>query len=798
METALNQFATDKVRVEAHRDNLDVEKDALRAQIDELQNDLIEAAEQVQESLKAENLWEQKFKALQAEMQKTQSTCASELAKAKADTAKLQQQMASIQDTTQLGKMQKQLSQVQMDAEANNDLIAELQLYLTQAVAERDALAEELKEYETQIDQRVADRIADERNRVKKLDAMIERMKQEKAANEEYYKKMDEEKRALVKQVDDLTHWKSVYEAGHALQQLSRAEKKQADDNKRLSRALEEQGIELGKVMSTNEVLALAFERLKKEAGKTADFSYPDLELHREVETTTSTLRGQVKDLERQVDMVEEENTKLRKALRNQSGSCSEDGFKFPGMDADMLLLVNDFAANIREGKTELPMTDRSRELLEENRKLKADMKTLNMQLINYERSFGSSAGGGADGMVLNDAFGSDMKTLIEENAEVHKKMHDLQLHIDALLKGQSNGVIRASDLNAILSANNELVLKELEELRKSQQNLVVHPLSSRTESGLPPSGRLRNHSIMPRGPDSAVSKNNEGRLVLDVTPAKPHSDSQPSHTAPHTAYWTPRTSKGGMPFAAATPGPATPHGKQLLSNTLYNMNLPPEDWAVDVRELNTQLIECLEQLYEREEELTSQKDLLEKYEQNLGEIKTQMIVLYHDYAEQNKKWQTKEKQLLEEHKTLLTERDGLKLKVTRFEEMTKSLQDRDESTMEQRIAELTRKVTIYESNEAILSRKYISLSEQCDTEVKRRVQLEWDFAEMEATLKQRILFLEQYKLAAGGRLAFVQGKLDNCVPQEDYIALQTEMEALREDHLLTLRREVEARGRRI
>jgi hypothetical protein len=56
-------------------------------------------------------------------------------------------------------------------------------------------------------------------------------------------------------------------------------------------------------------------------------------------------------------------------------------------------------------------------------------------------------------------------------------------------------------------------------------------------------------------------------------------------------------------------------------------------------------------------------------------------------------------------------------------------------------------------------------------------------------------LFLEQYKLAAGNRLAFVQGKLDQAVPQEDYVALQTEMESLREDHLVTLRREVEARA---
>ena len=68
------------------------------------------------------------------------------------------------------------------------------------------------------------------------------------------------------------------------------------------------------------------------------------------------------------------------------------------------------------------------------------------------------------------------------------------------------------------------------------------------------------------------------------------------------------------------------------------------------------------------------------------------------------------------------------------------------------------------------------------------------DFAEMEATLKRRILFLEQYKGAVGSRLGRLQGKLDLSVPVDDFYALQTELENLREDHLNALHREVEAK----
>eukprot|EP00605_Chrysophyceae_sp_TOSAG23-4_P001830 GSChrysophyteH1.ASY1.ANO1.2020.1 assembled CDS len=64
----------------------------------------------------------------------------------------------------------------------------------------------------------------------------------------------------------------------------------------------------------------------------------------------------------------------------------------------------------------------------------------------------------------------------------------------------------------------------------------------------------------------------------------------------------------------------------------------------------------------------------------------------------------------------------------------------------------------------------------------------------METSLKQRILYLEQYKQAAGSRVAYLQGKLDSSIPSADYTSLQKELDSLREDHLAVLRREVDAR----
>ena len=78
----------------------------------------------------------------------------------------------------------------------------------------------------------------------------------------------------------------------------------------------------------------------------------------------------------------------------------------------------------------------------------------------------------------------------------------------------------------------------------------------------------------------------------------------------------------GGGGFGAqegfSVGGPSTPHGKTLFAKNLNQMNLPPEEWALEVKELNGQLVECLEQLYEREEELEEQRSTVASLEENL------------------------------------------------------------------------------------------------------------------------------------------------------------------------------------
>lgn len=56
---------------------------------------------------------------------------------------------------------------------------------------------------------------------------------------------MEEEKNEGVREIEELKHWKQVYEAGHGLQELARNQKALKDENRR--RTVEKEQL-LGKV----------------------------------------------------------------------------------------------------------------------------------------------------------------------------------------------------------------------------------------------------------------------------------------------------------------------------------------------------------------------------------------------------------------------------------------------------------------------------------------------------------------------------------------------------------------------
>lgn len=266
--------------------------------------------------------------------------------------------------------------------------------------------------------------------------------------------------------------------------------------------------------------LKQAFDRLKKETGKPANFMYPEDELEQEMYGENARLQSQLLEAEDQISALELDNTRVRKAMKNQAGLIGEQGFKFQGMNSAMLVTVNEFASNIREGKVDLPLNDRSAELLKENRRLRDEQKAMNLRIERYEREIsgaigpsqsvvesgpgstpGSGAKGGSGGTVVSmskvqeaELFGlrNDVKKLLAENTSVHGRMNIMQSELMVALKARGDDKGDGSDsIASALLAANESLMRELMDARSMAADRFTPRLDSLSEiEGQPARGQ--------------------------------------------------------------------------------------------------------------------------------------------------------------------------------------------------------------------------------------------------------------------------------------------------------------------
>ena len=292
-----------------------------------------------------------------------------------------------------------------------------------------------------------------------------------------------------------------------------------------------------GAAQDSLSVLKYAFDKLKKEAGKPSHFMYPEVELEQEMYGENARLQSQLLEAEDQIGTLELENTRVRKAMKNQAGVIGEQGFKFQGMGSDMLLLVNEFATNLREGKVDLPLNDRSAELLKENRKLKDEEKAMRLRIERYEREISGSMGSvqmalesGPGSSAINSVAGlskiqeaellglrNDVQKLLNENNSIHGKMISMQeefMHVmktkideqgeaQALVQGQGQG---QDGLASALLVANELLMKQLIEAREAaQQSAPTLALSSPTTLVTPRAQETRGQNAVFQATDGPL-----------------------------------------------------------------------------------------------------------------------------------------------------------------------------------------------------------------------------------------------------------------------------------------------------
>ena len=457
--------------------------------------------------------------------------------------------------------------------------------------------------------------------------------------------------------------------------------------------------------------------------------------------------RALMQVMQREIERLEEERIQLktenRKLARQIGGKAAN-----LGLDADDLRAMQEYRDALRERRRNLADKDSDVSELdaiishhETVRKMQSDLEAKNTEIENLRKAV------------------VDAETGLEEMTEENKQLTaGLEETLDTIKESdaKSNCAIYAPTLEKlfnILDARHlwgnyhpAMGLKaKIEKLDGANEELRDQLRKSKLEEERSISALQRAQNKISSLQTELNSFKEEGS-AQDAGPGAIMQPNPSIHPPSHTM--------------AQSLSPVPPHSGSIITASS----------GEHMAKINSQLIQVIDQLQEKETECKDVKSQLENEQRQFAVIRHQMGLLYDDFTKEKQQWKELEQDLKKALSASNENLDGARAKIKEYEAnldiiLKRERRENTEKDVEQCLADTTRKIAALRSNEALMVRRYKAIEDSELSTRKECAKLREEVIKIENGIMEKVGELQRYKELATYKIDGLQKSLAESIP---------------------------------